>query len=234
MIWKTTFLFVAAFGLSVAVGSPSVGASDGGKSLVESRCAACHALAEPQQATLEERLTRKGAPLYYAADKYRADWLVQWLQAPTRIWPAGIFYGNHLRSTADGDDIDPATLVEHPVLSAEEARAAADYLMTLSAKADLVAKVDYTPKPISKRMGMLNFGKFKGCSSCHSDEPGYGGVSGPELHTAYNRLQAEFLFSYIQNPQAWEPHSLMPNQHLKEDEVQKLVDYLKVIAEENQ
>ncbi len=216
--------------LVLALAGPAV--AEDGAALVQAQCAGCHALAPQDNASVEDRMSRKGPPLFYAADKYRADWMVAWLQDPARIHPAGVFFGNHLKAGPEGDEIDEATLAVHPVLSAGAALAVTEHLMTLSAKADLLA-VDYTPGKVSKRMGMLNFGKFKGCSSCHSDEAGYGGASGPELHTAWHRLRPDYIVSYILNPQAWEPVSLMPNQHLNPADAGKLADYLKVIAEDS-
>jgi hypothetical protein len=81
-------------------------------------------------------------------------------------------------------------------------------------------------------MGNLNFGKFNGCDACHRDAPNYGGVSGPELYTAWQRLQPKYIASYITNPVAWDPHTLMPHKELKPTVVKKLVDYLKVNGEE--
>lgn len=222
-------------GLAALVGvalSAAPALSDTGEALLTGSCAGCHQIAEPAAASLSDRMARKGPPLYYAGDKYRAEWLVSWLQDPTRIHPAGVFFAAHVKDTPDGEDIDAATLIDHPALSADDAQAVADALMGRSAKADLLAAEDYTPGSVSKRMGMLNFGKFKGCASCHSDEVGYGGVSGPELYTAFARLQPAYIVSYIRDPQAWEPFSLMPNQRLKDTDAHALANYLRVISEE--
>lgn len=230
MFTRLAFVPAAALGLAAALG-PGGASAAGGTALLEEKCAACHALEAPAASTLDDRRTRKGPPLYYAADKFRRDWLVQWLQNPERIRPAGDFYGAHIEPGPKGDVIVEASLEAHPALDAATAQQAADQLAQLSTKAELLAAIDYEPKPVSKRLGMLNFGKFKGCASCHSDEPGYGGVSGPELYTAFLRLRPEFIVSYIIDPDAWEPHSLMPNQHLGEDQAEKLANYLLVISE---
>lgn len=221
------FGLIAATGASAAV----LAADDGGKALVEEKCADCHGLAPAASNSLEDRLERKGPPLFYAGDKFREGWLAQWLQDPVRIRPAGDYYGHHVKPGPKGDVIDEATLPTHPALDEKSALAAAGYLMSLTAKSDVLAAIDYEPKAVSKRMGMLNFGKFKGCASCHSDEPGYGGVSGPELYTAFQRLNPDYIVSYIMNPRVWEPNSLMPNQHLGKDDAEKLANYLMVVSE---
>jgi cytochrome c1 len=81
-------------------------------------------------------------------------------------------------------------------------------------------------------MGQMNFSKFKGCDACHRDAPDRGGLSGPELFTAWNRLQPAFIAAFIANPTAWDPHALMPNAHIKDTEVAKLANYLKALQEE--
>lgn len=201
--------------------------------LVQQQCASCHALVAPDYASLgiAERAARKAPPLHYAGDKFRRDWLVDWLQRPTRIRPAGMFPPAQAQATAEGDRVDPAALPGHPALAAEEAVVAADYLMTLRAYRALIEAETYAPGGIALRMGEMNFGKFKGCNGCHQDKPDRGGVSGPELHTAWRRLQPQFISSYIADPLAWDPHSMMPAAGLSADNVHKLADYLEAIGE---
>lgn len=201
--------------------------------LVQEKCAACHALAAPDYAAggIAERAQRKAPPLHYAGNKFRRDWLVAWLQKPTRIRPAGVFPAAHAQSTPKGDVVNAAALPAHPALSASEAEAAAGYLMTLKPLAKLIEAQKYEPGGIALRLGQMNFGKFKGCDGCHQDAPDRGGVSGPELHTAWQRLQPAFISSYIGNPTAWDPHSMMPAADLNEDAVHKLANYLKAIGE---
>lgn len=201
---------------------------------IQASCASCHQIEGPAKKGLEARINRKAPALFYAGNKFRKQWLVRWLQAPTRIRPAGDFPPKHVKSTPDGDVIDPQTFIEHPVLDAKTARAVADWLMSLRPHDDLIAAEDYAPGPINKRMGAMNFVKFKGCAACHKDTPKYGGLSGPELYTAWQRLQPEYIVSYIRDPLAWEPASLMPVKHLDTEQIHKLVDYLKLVGEEKQ
>lgn len=197
-------------------------------------CAGCHALSEPEQAaqTLDERINRKAPPLYYAGNKYRREWLEQWLQNPQRIHPGGTFFGKHTVVTDEGDVIDGQSLQPHLQLTATEAGEVSAYLMTLKARSDLISEGEYTPKKVSRKMGAMNFGKFKGCRACHRDEADYGGVSGPELYTAFQRLQPEYIASYIRDPQRWDTRSLMPDKHLNDKEIHKLINYLNLIGAE--
>ncbi len=207
-------------------------AAEGPSDRLKEECSACHALSE---VTLDAqaRMAQKAPPLYYAGTKYRRDWMVSWLQNPARIRPGGMFSGNHTVVTDDGDDIDPITLQDHVKLSANNATEITDYLMTLTAKSDLIIAGEYKPKSVSKRMGEMNFIKFKGCGSCHQAEPDYGGVSGPELYTVFNRLKPDYIVSFIRDPIVWQGVSLMPSTGLNNREIYKLVDYLKLLSGEN-
>jgi mono/diheme cytochrome c family protein len=203
---------------------------------VEAACGGCHALDAPDYDSLgiEERAERNGPPLFYAGNKFREEWLAAWLAAPERIRPAGVFAPAHTVATDEGDIVDESTLIEHPALEQSEAEKVAGYLMTLRPYDDLLAAQTYEPGTIALRMGQMNFSKFKGCDSCHQDEPDYGGVSGPELYTAWARLQPAFISAYIADPTAFDPHSMMPVSGLNDTEVHKLADYLKALAEADQ
>ncbi len=201
--------------------------------LTQAECGSCHAMQAPRHdLAIDERITRKAPPLYYAGNKFRREWLVSWLQEPVPIRPAGYFPPAHTEQGTEGDVVDQESFAEHPRLAAEDAQKAADYLLTLRPYDDKIDAVKYRPGDISPRMGQLNFSKFNGCSACHRDVPDYGGLSGPELYTAWRRLQPEFIASFITDPVAWDPHTLMPRSELNPGVIKKLADYLKVIGEE--
>ncbi|MEZ5565185.1 MAG: c-type cytochrome [Gammaproteobacteria bacterium] len=199
---------------------------------VQAQCGSCHTMTHDYAtAPLIERADRKAPPLDYAGNKFQRTWLASWLQNPTRIRPAGEFPSAHVKSGPDGDVIDENSLIKHPAVAAAEAEAMADYLMTLKPFDNLIEAETYEPGTIAKRMGQMNFGKFKGCDACHQDSAGVGGLSGPELYTAWQRLQPAFIASYMGNPVAWDPHTLMPKGDLNAASVKKIADYLKVIGE---
>lgn len=199
-----------------------------GNTILNKDCVSCHNLKGPAAQTLKELLAQKGPNLAYAGNKYRQEWLVSWLQKPQRIRPAGEFYGNHIKTGAKHDEVDTATLKDHVALSQSDATAVAAELMKLKPHDELIAKEKIEPGSAS--MGEMVFDKFLGCTSCHLIEPGYGGLSGPEVYTAAKRLQPEFIASFIRSPQAWEPKTWMPNKHVAEGNIQKLGDYLQSLA----
>ncbi|HUH38681.1 MAG TPA: c-type cytochrome [Spongiibacteraceae bacterium] len=227
--------YTALISLVAALGSASAAAlAADGKSLVEAQCASCHALTEINygEQAVTERAERKAPPLYYAGNKFRREWLVDWLQNPVRIRPAGYFPPAHVVDGEDGDVVDAATLTVHPKLGEKEAVAAADYLMSLTPYTARLEATGYEPGTISWKMGNMNFGKFNGCDACHRDAPDFGGLSGPELYTAWQRLQPKFIASFIESPVAWDPHTLMPDTDLNAAAIKRLVDYLKVNGED--
>ncbi|MDH5527993.1 MAG: c-type cytochrome [Nitrospirota bacterium] len=206
-----------------------------GSALLAEQCAGCHNLTGPAPDTVQAVRARKGPDLFYAGDKYRAEWLTEWLQKPTRIRPGGAFYGDHIvpsQATDKWDQIDTASLPDHPALSAPDARAVSAALMANTPYAERIATVTVEPVSLPIFMGDMLFDKFKGCIACHQSGKDYGGFSGPELYTAADRLNPRFIYSYMQNPQAWDPKIWMPNMNLAAADLNKLVRYLQMIAEE--
>lgn len=225
-------IVIAVTGIAAA----AIASADGGDEYLAAHCADCHALsaAEVDGLPFTERAQRKGPQLHYAGNKFRKDWLRAWLGAPTRIRPGGSFPPVHTVVTDEGDVIDAATLAEHPAVPDESIDAVVASLMSRELEDPPTLAEAYEPKSGSLMLGKMNFNKFKGCGACHRDEPDHGGLSGPELYTAWQRLQPEFFVSYTADPVAWDPHSMMPNRHLKESDIHKLADYLKLVAEQEQ
>lgn len=228
-------LLRAALGTAMIAVGAGAAVADDGMDLLQSRCSECHNLTGPAPTTIQGVWERKGPDLFYAGNKYRQEWLESWLQEPTRIRPAGMFYGDNIVDGDDGvDAIDESKLVDHMPLSAQDAAAAAAALMTLRGGDDLVKPGEYKEGSIGLSMGEMMFDKFRGCLACHQIESEYGGRSGPEVYTAAKRLQADWMISYMRNPQAWDSRSFMPNRHLSDADLQKLVHYMRALAEETE
>lgn len=192
-------------------------------------CASCHQLSQDELAS-----EYSAPPLFYAGNKYRRQWLEDWLQSPYRIRPAGWFYADHVSTEEGVDSVDEASLGNHIAVDSATAAKLSDWLMSLTPMNDLFAESsDYSPGSVSPRMGAMDFIKFKGCGGCHRDTPEYGGLSGPELYTAWQRLQPQFIVSFIRDPRAWNENSAMPNRALNDGQIHKLADYLKTLSEED-
>lgn len=222
-----------ALASSILAMSPVASATDG-MAILQKDCVTCHNLKGPAPQTLQALWDRKGPDLFYAGNKYRQEWLVEWLQKPQRIRPAGEFYGKHIKPGPKRDEIDATTLENHVALSKDDAVAVAAVLMKLKPHDDLIAKEKIESGTISKQMGEMVFDKFQGCMACHLIEPDYGGLSGPELYTAGKRLQPAFIASYIRSPQAWDPLIWMPNKHVNDANIQKIVNYLELLSQGGQ
>lgn len=203
------------------------------KAMVEKHCGSCHDLNGPAAKTVEELWQRKGPDLFYAGSKYKRDWLIKWLVKPRRLRPAGYLYFQHIKPGEKRDVIDTRSLKPHISLAQNEASKTVDYLMSLKAKATLIKAGEFKKGSISISFGEMVFDKFNGCTACHELEPGYGGLSGPEMYSAAKRMQADYLVNYIRNPQAWSPKTMMPNKHVAEANIQKIVQYLIALSKEN-
>lgn len=202
------------------------------ESILQSQCASCHALQAPvNNIAKNERLSRMAPPLHFAGNKYNRDWLVSWLSNPSPIHPAGYYPQRHIINTGDGDTLDTDVRFAHPTLSTEEADAVATALMLLKSKSALIEADTYQSGTVAMRMGVMDFRRFKGCDACHQDSTTSGGLSGPLLYNAAQRLQAAYLSSFILNPVAWDPNTVMPVLEMNEPAVHKLVHYLLMLEE---
>jgi len=204
-----------------------------GAEILKNQCASCHNLTGPAPASLGALWARKGPDLFYAGNKYRQEWVEGWLQNPARIRPAGMFYMQHIKPGPKRDVVDESTLSPHISLNADDAKAVAAALATMKAKDALIRAEKHDPGMSPGPLGEMMFDKIYGCMACHQIEPGYGGVSGPEVYTAGKRLTPEFMLSYIRSPQAWDPKIWMPNKHVPDGNMQKLVNYLIGLSEVN-
>jgi mono/diheme cytochrome c family protein len=216
---------LAALGLGL-IACPVLAAENAGAGILKSQCVSCHAIAKPESASRDRLWERKGPDLYYAGSKFNRPWLEKWLQNPVRIRPAGELYTKHVKGSDKEDAVDEATLTPHVKLSKADAEAAAEALMALTGPADLVNRGAFKGEKVSMSMGGMFFGKLRGCGACHMAKPGTGGSSGAELYTASERLQGDYIYSYIKNPQKFDPHIWMPTLNLAEPDLQRLTGYI--------
>jgi len=218
--------------LVAIVTAPLAAHASAGTELLQSQCASCHALTKPADTSLDRLLARKAPDLYYAGIKFNKEWLARWLENPTVIRPAGVMYRNVVKPSGAGtpDAIDASLIPAHPKLSASDAAAAAEALMGLGTDLGLVEKGAFKQQG-SNAMAALLFNKLRGCSSCHAAKADGGPHSGPELFTAGDRLQGDFVTEYIRDPQKFDPHIWMPKLELTDGDVQKLTGYLMTLKQ---
>jgi mono/diheme cytochrome c family protein len=211
---------------AVALTLLAAGAQAGGADLLGAQCIACHAITKPENASLERMLQRKAPDLYYAGSKFNKPWLVSWLQNPTVLRPGGVMFVQAVKGSADHsvDTIDSAKVAPHPKLSAADAASAAEQLMALKVDG-LVTPGAFKGEPVNSMAPML-FSKLRGCTSCHTAKPGGAPTSGPELYSAGDRLQPDFVFAYTREPHKFDAHTWMPNLGLTDADLQKLTGYI--------
>ncbi|TSC33552.1 c-type cytochrome [Corallococcus sp. Z5C101001] len=192
-----------------------------GAALFRDRCQGCHVPRPAGTGDVLDAEKAEGPDLSYAGTRLRPEWVESWLQAPTRVRPAGWLPYRYVVPTAEGDRVDVARLPAHLALSAKDAREVAAHLGGL--------KRELNPYPIAEPHGAIraqvHFSKLLPCGGCHQSGAGQGGVSGPELSTAGARLEREWMAAYIADPGYW-LRSLMPRSDARSDQIAAIVDYL--------
>lgn len=192
---------------------------------LKAQCSSCHALEKPAAPSVERLWSRKGPDLWYAGAKFNRDWLVKWLQKPTTIRPGGVMWFNHAKPGEPRDTLDTASLPTHPAVDAATAAKLADALMALKGDG-VVTPGAYKGEGANLAMGKLAFGKLRGCVACHQDKSGEGGVSGPQLYDAGDRLQPDYVQAYMKDPQAFDRFVWMPRLGLSDPDLQRITAYI--------
>lgn len=78
--------------------------------------------------------------------------------------------------------------------------------------------------------GKLLFVDKYNCNGCHVYKTGeMGGTVGPDLTRSGDRLNLDWTFQWISNPQAMKPDTKMPNLGLSEDEAKAITLYLRTL-----
>jgi len=217
--------FAFAFGLAAMVMFAAPAWAADGKALVASnKCGSCHKMQGPAVKTIAEVLKRKAPDLFYAGSKFNKDWLVGFLQSPTMIRPAGTVYVNDIKTDASQQDVivKPAECASK--LSAGDAAAVADYLMTLK-DAGMKTGV-FKPGKFSKARARMLLTKKQPCSSCHTLPKRGGGVSCPTFVGIGARLNPDWIYSFVKNPQHWDPKIWMATGDYDARTMNLIVNYL--------
>ena len=192
-----------------------------GQKVFSEKCGSCHSVQSSGPLDPEELVRTQGPTLAYVGSKFQTQWLEKWLVSPYRLRQAGYLSYRHVVSTATGDRIDERTLPTHPALSQAQAKSVVNYFSQF--------KKDPSPYPWDTAgvaiRAQVHFDKILGCGSCHQARPGQGGLSGPELYTAFDRLDRKWTASFIAEPNYWTAVA-MPKVSVQGNQLAAISDYL--------
>lgn len=186
-------------GVAISVSAARADPSAGERVFTANKCGGeCHYTAGPaKENTIADQLAKKGPELWYAGSKYQKEWLEKWLHDPRPIRPLAY---NSLTEDNPGD---------HPKLSPDDSSVVTEFLMSLTS--DVVEAGVVKPKKNLK--GRLIFTKKMSCSGCHQFPEGKkfsGGLTGPSLVEAGERLNPDWIFAYLMKPKMLKPVKAMP------------------------
>ncbi|QPJ64119.1 MAG: cytochrome c [Candidatus Nitrohelix vancouverensis] len=189
----------------------------------EKNCAHCHRL------SADDAPAQSAPDLFYAGDKFQKKWIRSFLIQPETIRKAGY---------SGADDFMRAEIQPHPTLTETEATSAAEFLMSLKIPLDPIPVTEWEPL---SRVQMVRFKilfeRDYGCISCHegvnlAGKP-RGGISGPTMVDTGNRLQADWVFRWLQNPETFRAKGRMPKFDLDVETAEALTRYLMTLKKEN-
>jgi len=213
---QTLLALVLTLAILSGAPDPSIHASE--EQIDSLKCTRCHRFDKTQD-------PKNGPDLFFAGNKFQKDWLIGFLQAPEVIRKAG--------PSADPGFLkgQPEYQPPHPSVKKEDALSLADFLMSL--KLDNLEPVAVNPEPLSKVEKVktkILFERDHSCIACHESvnlvgNP-RGGISGPSLLTAGNRLQASWVYLWLKQPETFQPKSRMPRAHLDEKALINLTRYV--------
>lgn len=192
-------MFIASAIIGFGVENCSADAAKGKGVFESKKCGGdCHVTQGPAaEKTFADQLKKKGPELWYAGNKFKKEWLEKWLQDPKPI------------RSLEYNSIEKKNPGNHPKLSKGEAGDVTDYLMSLTSK-DVEAGVIQAKNNIQ---GKQAFEKKQACQACHMIEKTgsvVGGLVGPSLVKAGERLQGDWIYAYLKNPKVFKPVKRMP------------------------
>jgi mono/diheme cytochrome c family protein len=186
-----------------------------GEKIVRTACVQCHRI----EGKPAPRRTKQAPDLIWAGNKYQRDWLVAWLQNPEfKQYPVGY-------------DFRPERKKRHLALPVEQAKAVTDFLATLK---DPRVKKDVmkpgTPEQLERGRQLY---REHGCQNCHltpaNTAKGYtGGTSSTSFIKLNERLNADWVYRFNQNPNDFEPDSgaYVPKPPLPDDDIYAITAYM--------
>jgi mono/diheme cytochrome c family protein len=100
-----------------------------------------------------------------------------------------------------------------------------DYFYTVLVNDSISTISNWDFSPTAKERGRGLFWEKYGCQSCHL-VGGKGGYVGPPLDKAGDRLQPQWAFHWLMNPQRYKPKTIEPRSGVSEAEARDIVAYL--------
>jgi len=217
-----SFFLVSFFFFSLCLLPPTASALDQGESPAKGRmliekigCLNCHAIDGKGGAVAPD--------LSHVHERLHEDWLYKFLKNPFVIRPLGYipYSGNRMPNLR---------------LSDEEAKAIAHYLSSLKQeeikrRAALLARLN---NPEGRKADIEKGRRLiRGlpCLNCHTISGGKRRLIGPDLFKVGSRLQPAFIYLWIENPQAFDPKTDMPNYGLKDRQLFPITRYLMSLQE---
>ncbi len=223
MTQKTKFLFLFLY---VAFINHSFSNAAYSQTIAEKLgCVECHRLSSNAN---EKK--RTAPDLFFSGDKFKKEWLINFLLQPEIVRPAGF--------TLNPDFLVGAKIKKHQAVTTEEANLLTDFLMTLTLENFPKGKIDNNPLSKGERAkSKIKFERTYGCTACHqainlARKP-RGGISGPSLINAGNRLKSDWIYDKLKNPKKYEPKSRMPIFKLTEEDFISLTKYISSQKKEN-
>lgn len=217
LAWVVAFFFLVPV---LADATPTGGAPAGVTSAQRHGCTECHRFSAD-----DSQESAKGPDLFYAGDKFQEKWLQSFLRKPVMVRKAG-YSGDpgFLRG-------EPTLTQPHPALADKDAAEMAQYLLSLKHPDLLTGKVDDEPLSKGKRARVkILFERDFSCIACHEGinlaGKARGGVSGPSLADAGNRLQPDWVYSWLQSPKIFLDKGRMPVYDLEDETAVLLTKYL--------
>jgi cbb3-type cytochrome oxidase cytochrome c subunit len=191
----------------------------------EKKCSECHRMSK-------NGTQKKGPDLFYAGNKFQASWLEQYLQAPEAIRNTG--------GTRDPNFLKgvPESIQKHPVLSKKDAKHITQELMAITLF-DLPEEINQL-EPLTKGQKAKIKYQFERTFSCISCLQSLnlagkvrGGISGPSLVNAGNRLQARWIANWLKSPDIFSDKSRMPVYKMEDGVRLQLSQFISTLKNEN-
>jgi len=200
---------------------------DASTAINQNKCANCHKLSPS-----DSKSSKQGPDLFYSGNKFQTEWLEKFLLKPETIRIAG--------HTTDPGFLTgkPSVSGNHPILSPEEGKVVAEYLMSFKLEGFESGKVDSVPLSKGQKVkAKILFERDYGCTACHKGinlaRKPKGGISGPILFNAGDRLNPDWIYHWLKNPKTFLDRGRMPVFKLDDATTIQIVKYLMTLKKEN-